>query len=190
MIVTTLAGPAAEPVGLAEAKDYLRIAGDSEDGLVESLIAGARARIEALANVAMITRTLRVTMDWWPRGSVERRTVVLPVRPADELVAVRVFNGSGVAQVVTDRFKLAPGRSARLVWTDGAFPWPGQRVNGIEIDYSAGFGEGTDDVAEGLRLVVKRLVAHAYLARDAETLAGPLPDDVAGLISPWRRVRL
>jgi len=106
MIVTTLAAPAAEPLSLAEAKDYLRVAGDGEDGLVASLIAGARARIEALANVAMISRTLRVTMDWWPRGAVERRTVVLPVRPADELVAVRVFNGSGEAQTVTGRFTL------------------------------------------------------------------------------------
>ena len=190
MILTTLAAPAVEPVSLAEAKDYLRIGGDGEDGLVGSMIAGARARIEALANVAMITRTLRVTMDWWPRGAVEKRTVVMPVRPADELVAVRVFNGSEVPQTVTERFTLARGRSARLVWTDGAFPWPGQRYNGIEIDYAAGFGEEPDDVAEGLRLAVKRLAAHAYHARDAETLTGPLPDDVKGLISPWRRVRL
>lgn len=190
MIVTTLAPPAAEPVSLAEAKEYLRIGGDGEDGLVGSLIAGARARIEALASVAMITRSLRVTMDWWPRGAVEKRTVVMPVRPADELIAVRVFNGSGVAQTVTDRFKLARGRSARLVWTDGAFPWPGQRYNGIEIDYAAGFGEEPDDVAEGLRLAVKRLAAHAYHNRDGDTLNGPLPSDVAGLISPWRRVRL
>lgn len=190
MIVTTLAAPAAEPLGLAEAKEYLRIGGDGEDGLVQSLIAGARARIEQLAGVAMIARTLRVTMDWWPRGAIEKRTVVMPVRPADELVAVRVFNGAGDAQTVTDRFTLARGRSARLVWTSGSFPWPGQRYNGIEIDYSAGFGDEPDDVAEALRLAVKRLVAHAYHARDPETLRGPLPEDVAGLISPWRRVRL
>ncbi len=190
MIVTTLAPPAAEPVGLAEAKDYLRIGGDGEDGLVGSLIAGARERIEAQVGVAMISRALRVTMQGWPRGVVERRTVDLPVRPADELVAVRVFDAYGVAEDVTGRFVLPRGRSARLVWVNGAFPWPGQRVNGIEIDYSAGFGETADDVAEGLRLAVKRLAAHAYHARDADTIAGPLPADVAGLISPWRRVRL
>ena len=116
--------------------------------------------------------------------------VRLPVRPAGELLAVRVFDADGAAETVTDRFTLAPGRAARLVWTGGAFPWPGRRVDGIEIDYTAGFGEGPEDVADGLRLAVKRLVAHGYHARDPGTVSGPLPEDVAGLISPWRRVSL
>ncbi len=190
MIVTMLAPPAAEPVGLAEAKDYLRVAGDGQDGLIGELIAGARSRIEELAGVAMITRRLRVAFDWWPQGTVERRWVRLPVRPSGELVAVRVYDGFGVASDVTSRFTLPAGRSGKLMWTDGAFPWPGQRIGGIEVDYDAGFGEAPDDVAEGLRLAVKRLAAHAYNARDPGTLAEALPLDIAGLLSPWRRVRL
>lgn len=190
MIVTTLAGPAAEPVGLAEARDYLRIAATAEDGLVAHLIAAARSRIEEATGIAMITRSLRVTLDWWPRGTVDRRWLRLPARPAGALNAVRVFDRHGAAQVVTERFTLPAGRQAKLLWTDGAFPWPGQRLGGIEIDYDAGFGEAPEDVADSLRLAVKRLVAHAYAARDPETLAGALPVDVAGLIAPWRRVRL
>src|SRR5262245_5401058 len=166
MNVTTLVAPAAEPLGLAEAKDYLRIAYDGEDALVSGLIAAARARVEALAGVAMIARTLRVTLSRWPKGTLETRCLRLPVRPAGELVAVKVYDGEGVAQTMTDRFTLAPGRPARLVWTSGVFPWPGARANGIEIDYTAGFGEAPDDVAEGLKLAVKRLVAHAYHSRD------------------------
>ena len=190
MIVTTLAPPAAEPVGLAEAKDYLRIAGDTQDELVAGLIGAARSRIEELTGVMMITRSLRVAMDWWPRGTVDRRWMRLPVRPAQSLIAVRVFDGYGNAQAVTSRFTLPPGRQAKLLWVDGAFPWPGQRVGGIEIDFVAGFGEEAEDVAESLRLAVKRLAAHAFNARDPETIAGPIPVDVAGLIAPWRRVRL
>ncbi len=63
MIATMLAPPAAEPVGLAEAKDYLRIAGDGQDGLVGELIAAARSRVEELTGVAMIMRSLRLTLD-------------------------------------------------------------------------------------------------------------------------------
>ncbi len=190
MIVTTLAGPAAEPVGLAEAREYLRIGNDGQDALVGRLIAAARARIEELTGVAMIVRSLRVTMDWWPRGTSERRWMRLPVRPAGVLAAVRVHDGRGNASVVTSRFTLPPGRAAKLMWVDGVFPWPGQRVGGIEIDYAAGFGETADDVADSLRLAVKRLAAHAYNTRDPGTIAGPLPVDVAGLIGPWRRVQL
>jgi uncharacterized phiE125 gp8 family phage protein len=190
MNVTTLVAPAAEPLGLAEAKEYLRIAYDGEDPLVSGLIAAARSRVEEAAGVAMIVRTLRVTMDDWPPGTMTTRVLRLPVRPAGELVAVRVFDAEGVAEVVTGRFTLAPGRAARLVWTSGAFPRPRARANGIEIDYVAGFGDDAEDVAEGLRLAVKRLVAHAYHSRDAATINGPLPEDVAGLVSPWRRVSL
>jgi uncharacterized phiE125 gp8 family phage protein len=190
MIVTTLVPPVAEPVGLAEAKEYLRISGDGEDALVATLIAAARARIEDITAVAMISRTLRVALDGWPRELASERTLRLPVRPAAELVAVRILDFEGAATVVTDRFELGLGRSARLAWTEGGFPAPGRRAGGIEIDYVAGFGESAADVAEGLRLAVKRLAAHAYHARDAETIAGPLPEDVAGLIAPWRRVQL
>jgi uncharacterized phiE125 gp8 family phage protein len=190
MNVTTLVAPAAEPLGLAEAKDYLRIAYEGEDALVAGLIGAARSRIEELARVAMISRTLRVTLDQWPQRTMETRVFHLPVRPAGELVAVKVYDAEAEPETVTDRFTLAPGRAARLVWTSGQFPRPRARANGIEIDYAAGFGEEPDDVAEGLRLAVKRLVAHAYHSRDGGMINGPLPEDVAGLISPWRRVSL
>ena len=190
MNITTLAAPAAMPVGLAEAKDYLRIGYDTEDELVGSLIAGATARVEQEAGVALISRTLRVTLDRWPKGAVELRTTRLPVRPAASLAAVRVRSADGTASTVTDRFTLDAGRAARLVWVNGPFPWPGARVNAVEIDYVAGFGTEPWDVADGLRLAVKRLVAFGYHARDAETLAGKLPEDVAGLLASWRRVSL
>jgi uncharacterized phiE125 gp8 family phage protein len=190
MRVTTLVAPAGEPLGLAEAKEYLRIAYDGENSLVTALVAGARARIEELAGVAMISRTLRVTLDRWPSRTVETRVLRLPVGPAGTLVAVRVFDEAGEAQTVTGRFVLTPGRAGRLVWTSGAFPWPARRHAGIEIDYTAGFGEAPEDVAEGLRLAVKRLAAHGYHARDPGSTSGALPEDVAGLISPWRRVSL
>jgi uncharacterized phiE125 gp8 family phage protein len=82
MHVTTLVPPAGEPSGLAEAKDYLRSAYDGEDSLVTALVSGAPARMEALAGVAMISRTPRVRLDRWPVKTLETRVLRLPVRPA------------------------------------------------------------------------------------------------------------
>ena len=68
MTITTLVAPAAKPVGLAEAKEYLRIGYDGEDELVTGLIAGARSRIEAAAGLALIARTVRLTLDQVEQG--------------------------------------------------------------------------------------------------------------------------
>jgi uncharacterized phiE125 gp8 family phage protein len=190
MIVTVLAAPAGKPVGLAEAEDYLWISGTGEDGLVSHLVATARSRIEEATGIAMISRSLGVALDWCPRGTADRRWVRLSVRPPGALLAVLVFDGHGEPASVTNRFTLPAGREAKLIWTDGAFPWPGQRIGRIEIDCEAGFGEAPDDVADGLRLAVKRLAAHAHAVRDPESIAGARPVDVAGLVAPWRRVRL
>lgn len=190
MNTTTLVAPAAEPVGLAEAKAYLRIGSDADDALVGTLVAASRSRIEAASGVAMIARTLRVTLSRWPAGMTESRRLRLPVRPASGLTAVRVFSDSDEAEVVTSRFAIERGRNANLVWINGVLPWPGRKVDGIEIDYVAGQGAEPEDVSEGLRLAVKRLSAHAYLARDGANIAGPLPEDVAELLAPWRVVRL
>ena len=49
MIATIQAPPAAEPVGLAEAKEYPCIGGDGQDGVVGELIAAAQPRVDAFA---------------------------------------------------------------------------------------------------------------------------------------------
>jgi uncharacterized phiE125 gp8 family phage protein len=189
MIVTTLAPPASEPVLLADVKAYLRLAHSGEDALAESLARAARARIEALTGLALIRRTVRARLDRWPVGTVETRRLALPVRPAGELLAVRVFAPDGSAEDVTGRFVLEAGRAAQLVWTQGAFPWPKRRLGGIEIDYQAGFGPAPGDVPDSLRLAVIRFAAHGYESRD-KSIGAKLPEDVAGLLAPWRRVRL
>lgn len=190
MNITTLAPPAAEPVGLAEAKEYLRIAYDGEDELVGRLVSAARTRIEQEAGLALITRSLRVSLDCWPSGTMETRVLRLPVRPAGALAAVRVKDREGTQATVTSRFILEAGRAARLVWSSGAFPWSARRPGAVEVDYEAGFGAGPDDVSEALRLAVKRLAAMAYHARDVEMMSVALPEDVRSLLAPWRRVRL
>lgn len=190
MNITTLAGPAVEPVGLAEAKAYLRIGHDGEDALVSGLVATARSRIEAASGLALIQRTLKVVIDRWPAAMTETRELRLPVRPAVSLTSVEVMDRQGDASDVTDRFTLEAGRGARLIWSNGTLPWPETPTQGVEIVYVAGFGDAAEDVAEALRLAVKRLTAHAYLTRDPETIAGPIPGDVMELLSPWRRVRL
>ena len=66
MISYLLAGPAGEPVSLAEAKAFLRLDSDAEDGLLATLIAAARLHIESVSGKALLRQTWRLVLDDWP----------------------------------------------------------------------------------------------------------------------------
>ncbi len=186
------AGPEVEPVSLAEAKAHLRIDGTDEDILIGSLIVTSRLHIEAEMGLALVTQGWSWFTDAWPRGA----SLKLPLRPVQSIAAVRTYDDAGVATTLSpDAYFLdGAGKPARLV-RQGALAWPkpGRIANGIEIAFTAGYGDAEDDVPAPVRLAVKMLVAHWYEAREPVLLgeqADPVPATVANLIAPYRSVRL
>lgn len=65
MLPVLVAGPAVEPVSLADMRLYLRLDGTDEDELVAALIAAARLQIEAATRCALLcdgTRNARLAL--------------------------------------------------------------------------------------------------------------------------------
>jgi hypothetical protein len=120
-----LTGPAAEPITLAEAKQFLRVEHDDDDDVIAALIAGSRIHVETQTRRALITQSWRLTRDAWPDCGW---LAVLPV-PLRTLDAARVYRLDGstlaldVAGFAVDKIA-AP---ARLAFTRGALPRPGGR---------------------------------------------------------------
>ena len=84
MALVPLAGPAREPVSLAEAKAYLRVTGTSEDLLIASLITAARVHLEVVLSCAFIRQTWSWFLDDWPR----RLRLDLPLGPVTGITAL------------------------------------------------------------------------------------------------------
>jgi uncharacterized phiE125 gp8 family phage protein len=63
---TLIAGPAAEPVTLADMRAFLRLDDPAEDELVTTLIATARECVEAASGRRLIAQTWRLALDRWP----------------------------------------------------------------------------------------------------------------------------
>ncbi len=152
--------PAVEPLTLAEAKAYLRVEHDDDDNLIETLIASARAEVEARTRRALITQQWRIVRDAWPTHG----RIALTPAPLREVVAARVYDESGVAHVLdAESFVIdkaaAPGVIGFVPW---AIATPGRAVAGIEIDIECGYGDAASDVPEPLRQAVRLLLAHAY----------------------------
>jgi uncharacterized phiE125 gp8 family phage protein len=161
-----LTAPAAEPLSLDEARDYLRVETNDDDALMGALIAGARIHVEAQTRRALITQSWRLSFDWPEDGRID----VVPA-PLRTLNAARVYDGDGDTQAL-DTLAFVPdlGASA-LVFMPLVLPAPGRIAAGIELDVTVGYGDAAIDVPEALRQAVRLLVAHWYENRRSRTTA-------------------
>jgi len=191
MISYLLAGPAEEPVTLAEAKAWVKLDGADEDALLATLITAARLHLESVTGRALLTQSWRLVLDAWPAGGEVR----LPVAPLSALTEIRAFDEDGDGHTLAlEQFLVAPGdEPVRLLLpaTVAGMPVLRQRF-GIEIDYVAGFGAAAD-VPQELKQALLVLVAHWFEHRDAVVIAGSgavIPFGFDRLIAPWREVRL
>jgi len=192
MALVLISGPAVEPVSLAEAKAHLRVDGSAEDTLIASLIITSRLHVEAALGLALITQSWSLFLDAWPSGPHVR----LPLRPVQSITAVQLYApDESVETLNPDLFLLdGAGIPPRLV-RQGSLAWPAPKriANGIEIAFTAGFGNAVADVPAPIRQAVLLLVAHWYEHREPIEIGAAqtrVPHMVSELLGPYRSPRL
>lgn len=78
------------PVSLAEAKLFLRVAHDAEDGLIQTLIDAARARVEGDVGLSLTSTSpapLRLAILMLALRAYERGEAEMPIGPVDAWIA-------------------------------------------------------------------------------------------------------
>lgn len=196
MTLELTAAPAAEPVSVSDAKDWLRISHATDDALILSLIRAAREHVEARTGLALITQSWRERLEDWPRDrlSASGLAVQLKRAPLVSVEAVRVRGRDGALTVWDPaEYRVETGEPGRLVaLLPFALPRPdGRAGGGIEIEFTAGYGETPDGVPAPLRAAILHLVAASYGADRGEGgETPPAPDMVDRLLAPFERVRL
>ncbi|MCF1472874.1 hypothetical protein FS763_13085 [Agrobacterium vitis] len=186
MTITTLTPPQAEPLTLVDVKAQLKIDTDDEDDLLSGLITAARLHLEAETGLCLMRQSLRLYLDDWPDSEV----IQLPKGPVQTIDAVTVFdeNGDELHVLLKDHLLDGQARPARL-WLRER-PLPGRPINGIEIDFTAGFGTAATDVPDTLRRAMSLHVAAMYAFRGVVALAdqpAALPVGYERLIAPFVR---
>ncbi len=182
-----IAGPAVEPVSLAEAKAYLRLDGTEEDDLVSALLRAARLAVEGTCRLLLVGQSWRVTLPAWPPG----RAVELALAPVMAVSAIRIVDAAGApSTLLSALYRLESGGDPARLVVDPAAPDPGASPAGIEIDLLCGFGAAAESVPAPLRLAVRMLVARWFERRGDDPSGSPVPSDIAALLAPYRRPRL
>ncbi|MDQ2084340.1 head-tail connector protein [Xanthobacteraceae bacterium Astr-EGSB] len=186
-----LAPPTVEPITLAEAKSFLRVAHGDDDGLIAALIAAARAHVETATRRALLAQTWRIVRDAWPAGG---RIAVAPA-PLIGVAAARVRDDNGEPHGIdTAAFSLVAGAvPAALAFVPWSLPAPGVADDGIEIDVELGHGTSAATVPPPLVHAVRLLTAHWYEHRgilSSGAAGAPLPVSITALMAPFRVVSL
>lgn len=192
MALVLTSGPATEPVTVAEAKAHLRIDGDAEDVLLASLIITSRLHVEAALGVALIVQGWTLYLDAFPADGV----IMLPLAPVANVTAVRIKAADGAVTLLhPSTYEIdTAGRPARMVRAPGTvWPQPSKRANGIEIDFTAGYGAHAADVPEPMRRALMLMIAHWYEHRDPAEIgdtAARIPAAISALLEPYMVKRL
>ncbi|MBI1215678.1 MAG: hypothetical protein GC185_07660 [Alphaproteobacteria bacterium] len=196
--------PAAEPLTLDEVKLHLRVSTDTDDALISTLIAAARMMCESYTGLALISRQCSLYLDCWPaetgRGPRYRSApgaIKIPLPPLSAVAAINIYDENDTATPMDagDYIVDAAARPGRIVLSEGASPpEPGRAVNGIEVQFTAGYGAEAADVPALLRLGMKQLAGWLYAHRgDAEAGAPEAALTLSGasaLFRPYRLMRL
>jgi uncharacterized phiE125 gp8 family phage protein len=134
MTVTT--APTAEPVSLDEAKAQCAIDSEDFDGQLTLLIQAAREMVEADTDLRLMTQTLTLRLDQFPRE------IVIPVAPVTAVSSITYVDEAGSTQTLsasvyrTDIYS----RPARITLASSqSWPVPDLRPNAVVVTITAGY---------------------------------------------------
>ena len=186
MTIAELTPPAGEPLTLAEVKAHLRLDGSAEDGLLASLITTARTHLERETGLVLMASGFRLYLDDWPDGPV----IQIARCPVQTIDAVTLYDEAGEPFEADMTGMVLDGRAhpARLILPRRVRP--GQALNGIEIDFTAGFGASGAEVPDTLKRAMLLHIALLYEYRGVvapENQPAGVPAGYERLIAPFRR---
>jgi uncharacterized phiE125 gp8 family phage protein len=181
MPLILLSGPEDEPLGLADAKAFLRVEHSDDDTLISALCKAARLQVERATGGRYGDQLWRLVLDAWPECGLIR----LPLAPVSAVEAARLRDLSGAETVVDVADWILDAVGLRLAVSSP--PAPLRAFAGIEIDVAVG-GTAPEPVLQAMRLIV----AHWYENRSAgdDGQGTTLPPAAMPLIAAERRLRV
>jgi len=152
--------PAADPISLAEVKTHLRVDHTSDDAMLTDLIKTVGVLCEKSTGLALINRNCSLYVDVW-----QSEILALPIAPLVSVTAINLYAEDGTSSVypATNYYIDNKGASARIILKQGAAtPLAGRSANGIEVQFTCGYGATEVDVPEMLKTAMKQIIAHLY----------------------------
>ena len=187
--LTVLSASNETAVSIDQAKDFLGIGHDGEDGLITDLLQAASARLEQATGLVLLSQTYAVYWLQWPSETIGRGARFVR-RPVERVVSVSLEQEDGSSEDVSERFKLDCGRLRLRPWS--VLP-PIAPTTRVRVAFVAGYANA-EAVPADLREAVLRLIASIYSSRPPNASGTrtevAIPDDVQAILRAHEEVRL
>lgn len=173
MSVTILEAPEEMAITLTYAKQQSRILEDWEDDLIIKHIKAATLYFENYVGRALIEQKLQLCFDQFPCSDF---FLLQRGCPLVDVESVKFYDRDNVLQTLdTDLYSYSvgtiPGKVFRLGDTWGDSDIHPTRPAAVEVIYTAGYGETSEDVPEDIQLAVAMLVADSFSNRGNNEIA-------------------
>lgn len=184
MTLSTITGPAEEPLSVELVKAQLRIDDSDEDAVIAMQIASARSVVESYLRARLINQTVRLTLDGFPSR------IELPIWPVQSITTVKYDDTAGDEQtIISTDYQLIESRKPNLVAPAYLGTWPIARADfdSVRIEFVVGYGATGNDVPADIRQAMLMLIGDFFENRE-NTIVGMTPAEmpfgVKALLSP------
>lgn len=219
MALKLTTAPAVEPVTLSEAKAHLRLDISDDDALITTLITAARVHAENVCRRAFVTQKWDLYLDSWPlytyygvvpgyvpvdqlpSGWLSMRNyavrfrggkIELPFPTLQSVDAIKYTDMTGVVQPLDPSLYVVDAISEPGAITPAPNTyWPDtqNRMNAVQISFTAGYGDATT-VPAGIKAWMLMRIGAMYENREEIVVGQRLTSIdlpfVDGLLDPYR----
>jgi uncharacterized phiE125 gp8 family phage protein len=137
MTLRLVAGPTAELVSIAEAREWAKLSDSEPDWIISMLIAAARERAEHLCGRSFSTKTYDLVLDAFPEVELDLET-----SPVESITWVRYLDDAGAEQTMDpSTYVLDPYGDPCFLLPAAGYVWPStiDSVNAVRIRFVEGW---------------------------------------------------
>lgn len=154
----------------------------TEDPVLVGMLAAARESVEEYLQRALITRTLRYTIDRFPSCDI----LPLPRPNLLTVTSVQYIDTNGDTQTMSSSdytvdVATLPGRIV-LDW-DASWPSPRDQRNAVIVNYTAGYGASRSAIPSPIKAAIKMMIGDLFEHREGEDSSA---DTIQALLGPYR----
>lgn len=145
------------PLNLEEVKDFLKITGSEEDKLLKKIVKSVSDSFENYTGRVLLSRNMQMELK-----NHASSILIFPVQPVIKVNSVKLVDYYGNESAFDERFYILNNATSILHFKHVPLS------HSILIDFDAGLGASSSELAEDLKIALLKHAAHLYVYRGGE----------------------